>query len=112
MIFAMFAVAALLQAQAEPPIPQELAQVADELGECLSAGVNNADSRSAPQAAARSILATCQPLLAQATALHTRWVEASDMSSTEKREALRSNQRNIDGLEAQLVQMIRASRAD
>ncbi len=115
MLLAMFASILSFQPAeppAEPPMPQELAQLADELGECLSAGINNADSRAAPQAAARSILAVCQPLLTQATAMHARWVENSNMSAAEKQEALRSNQRSVDGLEAQLTQAIGASRAD
>ena len=112
MILAMFAATILLQPEDDPPPPPEVSHAADELGECLSAGINNADDRPTPQAAARSILANCQSQLRQATEAHARWVAASPWSEAEKQEALRVTQSTIAGLEAQLVQMIRASRAD
>lgn len=112
MILAMLAASALLQPQDDPPPPQDVVQAADELGECLSAGINNADSGATPQAAARSIIATCQPLLIQVTDAHARWVESSNMSAAEKQESLQTSRSNAEGLEAQITQAIAASRAD
>jgi len=111
----MIAIAAFLLATAaatdEPP-PPGVAAALQAWGECLSDGIDGADSALDPDRAAEIVLDGCAALQANLVAEHRRWVDSSSMSDAEKRRARRGMDRSLGTLRTQVARGIRRMRAD
>ncbi|HYG28942.1 MAG TPA: hypothetical protein VD887_01885 [Allosphingosinicella sp.] len=112
----MIAIAALLLATAtaadEPPPPPAVAAALQAWGQCLSDGIDGADSALSPDRAAQAVLDGCATLQANLVAEHRRWVDSSSMSDAEKRRARLGMDRSLGSLRAQVARGIRRMRED
>ncbi len=112
----MIPIAALLLAAVaaadEPPPPPAVAAALQAWGQCLSDGIDRADSEQPPDRAAQAVLNACATLQANLVAEHRRWVDSSSMSDAEKRRARRGMDRSLGTLRAQVARGIRRMRED
>lgn len=92
--------------------PPALAAAGQAYMACLEAGLEQVASEVAPRTAARNIVRSCQEPRQRLVAAHRQWIDGSSMSEPEKRQARAQSERELAGVEAQLVRAVVESRSE
>ena len=100
----------LIAPLAEEPVEVTSADAA--WNQCIQSGLDQSEREASPRIVARQIAADCDATAQAMIAARTRWVESSDLSESEKRQALRALGSRVTNMTRMLEMMVRASRDD